>query len=242
MTTPDINPRSRALPLLLVLTLLLVVFQPWRHLPDAWNPQAALHIDHALTPVTQWKLHRLSDDPEQCRAVLAAAPPGALDHLELEDHTPASGCPLSDVVRVRATSVAFNAPFTAACPLAVRWLMFERQAMQPLAREVFGGDVQRIDHFGSFACRNVYHRTSGRLSEHATASALDVAAFRFADGRVVTVLDGWGEADDDSNANRFLRGVHSDACRYFGTVLGPDYNAPHANHFHLGLRGHRFCR
>lgn len=242
MTEADPSRRSRAPFLLFLLALLLVIFQPWRQLPDEWNPQAPLHVDHALTPVTHWKLHRIGNHPEDCMAVLAAAPPGALDHIELEDHTPAAGCPLSNVVRVRESSVAFNAPFTAACPLAVRWVMFERQALQAQAREVFDAEVRRVDHFGSFACRNVYHRSSGRPSEHATASALDVATFRLSNGRVISVLDGWGPADDDSDANRFLRGVHRDACRYFGTVLGPDYNAPHANHFHLGLRGHRFCR
>ncbi|MEC8937804.1 MAG: extensin family protein, partial [Pseudomonadota bacterium] len=28
----------------------------------------------------------------------------------------------------------------------------------------------------------------------------------------------------------------------FGNVLGPEYNAAHADHFHLGMRGFRLCR
>ena len=42
--------------------------------------------------------------------------------------------------------------------------------------------------FGSFACRNIYHRQQARRSEHATADALDVSGFRLADGRRVSVL------------------------------------------------------
>ena len=53
------------------------------------------------------------------------------------------------------------------------------------------------------------------------------------------MLDGWnGRADE----RRFLRIVHQSACKRFGTVLGPDYNAAHANHFHVETRGRGFCR
>ncbi|MBU2089188.1 MAG: extensin family protein, partial [Alphaproteobacteria bacterium] len=32
------------------------------------------------------------------------------------------------------------------------------------------------------------------------------------------------------------------ACRYFNTVLGPEYNTAHADHFHLDLGKSRICR
>jgi hypothetical protein len=37
--------------------------------------------------------------------------------------------------------------------------------------------------------------------------------------------------------------LHEDACRRFGTVLGPDANAAHKNHFHLDMKKRRkgFC-
>lgn len=44
---------------------------------------------------------------------------------------------------------------------------------------------------------------------------------------------------------RFLREAHSSACRIFGTVLGPEANKAHLNHFHIDLaernRGN-YCR
>ncbi|HEY9549063.1 MAG TPA: extensin family protein [Kiloniellaceae bacterium] len=40
----------------------------------------------------------------------------------------------------------------------------------------------------------------------------------------------------------FLAQVHDAACRRFGTVLGPDYNAVHADHFHLQMGGFGICR
>ena len=41
----------------------------------------------------------------------------------------------------------------------------------------------------------------------------------------------------------FVRHVHDAACRDFGTVLGPDANEAHKNHFHLDMKGRRssFC-
>ncbi|MDX2204269.1 MAG: extensin family protein [Hyphomicrobiaceae bacterium] len=37
------------------------------------------------------------------------------------------------------------------------------------------------------------------------------------------------------NKAEFLRGAHKAACRIFGTVLGPEANKTHRNHFHLDM-------
>ena len=73
----------------------------------------------------------------------------------------------------------------------------------------------------------------------ASQEALDVAAFRLADGRRIVLLDDW---EGDDSAATFLRRVRDGACDVFGTTLGPDYNAAHANHFHLGMQGMSLCR
>ncbi|WP_224552971.1 extensin family protein [Pectobacterium versatile] len=80
---------------------------------------------------------------------------------------------------------------------------------------------------------------SGRLSEHATADAWDIAAFRLSDGRQISVLNQWSEADDRGS---YLRNTFRESCRFFGNSLGPEYNAAHANHFHFGMRGFGVCR
>jgi hypothetical protein len=61
-----------------------------------------------------------------------------------------------------------------------------------------------------------------------------------ADGRRITILQGWRSNDDD--VRRFLRIIHSSACKRFGTVLSPDYNAAHQNHLHLEDDHAGFCR
>ncbi|WP_110686460.1 extensin family protein [Salinicola aestuarinus] len=206
-------------------------------IPREWNPLAPLNVDDPVTVMTSLKLKRLTGDRDGCLAALNTAP--QVSYAPLEDYTPVAGCPLENVVRLARTGVTFNASFVATCPMALAWTMFERHELQPLAERTFGQRVASVQHYGSFACRNIYHRKNARRSDHATASALDVAAFRLADGRRIGLLEDW-EGDDD--ASRFLKEAQKGACHYFGTVLGPDYNAAHANHFHLGMRGIAFCR
>ena len=53
---------------------------------------------------------------------------------------------------------------------------------------------------------------------------------RLADGRTINVLTDWPKDNQDA---RFLRQVRDAACDVFSVVLSPDYNAAHADHFHL---------
>lgn len=226
------------------LLLIVMAFDAMRSVPlvpPAWNPFEPLALSHAMNPVVRWKLAKLKSDPELCLAVLATAAEGTLDYLPLQDYTPVETCPLHNVVRVSSTRLKYNAPFTLSCPLLVRWTMFEQQQLQPLALTHKNSSITAIDHFGTFACRNVYGREVGRRSQHATASAFDVAAFHFENGEVASVLNDWDNAKKPDNS-AFLHEVHDAACSYFGTVLGPDYNEPHANHFHLDTSNFNLCR
>lgn len=218
-----------------------VLTRPWDHIPPHWHPWQPLAIDHPMTVVSKWKLSQLKDDPQQCLAVLETAPEGAVDYLALDDYTPVAGCPLTNVVRVSRTGVRFSSSFTVTCSLAVAWVMFERQQLQPLAQQHLDSPLVRVDHLGSFACRNIYHREGARRSQHATANAFDVAGFRFENGQQVSVLQHWDD-EDAAYKSAFLKETHDAACGYFGTVLGPDYNQPHENHFHFDGGGFGFCR
>ena len=71
------------------------------------------------------------------------------------------------------------------------------------------------------------------------SAALDVAGVRLRDGRRISLTDDW--QGDDAEAH-FLRRIRDEACRIFGTVLSPDYNAVHRDHLHLEATDTRFCR
>lgn len=207
----------------------------WR-LPNAWNPWAVLDVQQAPNLLTAYKLSRLRDDPELCRRSLQTS---TLRVKSQADSPPDANCPLHNVWRVEGGQARVSSSFLASCPLAVAYALFEVHSLQPAAQRVFGQPVTQVDHLGSFACRNVYHRKQGRLSQHATANALDISGFRLKDGQRIVLLSDWqGEGDKA----RFLRQVRDGACDSFSTVLGTDYNAAHRNHFHLDMGFWQVCR
>lgn len=147
--------------------------------------------------------------------------------------------PLRNVWRIDGGQARLGGSFLASCPLAVAYALFENHGLQPVAQRVLGQSVAQVDHLGSFACRNVYHRKQGRLSQHATADALDISGFRLRDGQRIVLARDWQAGGQKAE---FLRQVQRAACDSFSTVLGPDYNAAHHNHFHVDMGRWQICR
>lgn len=225
--------------LVLCLVLMALAAYAWRlgwRLPDAWNPWAALDVREPPNLLTPFKLGRLQDNPQLCEQALATS---GLRYRQQADSPADAPCPLVNVVRVEGASVRLSSSFLASCPLAVAYALFERHALQPAAQRAFSQAVVQVDHLGSFACRNMYNRKNGRLSQHASANALDIAGFRLADGQRIQLLKDW---PGEGAKARFLRDLHAGACDSFNTVLGPDYNAAHRNHFHLDMGFWQVCR
>ena len=115
------------------------------------------------------------------------------------------------------------------CPMAAGFASWVRFDVDRAARSLLGSPLVKVETMGSYDCRTV--AGTDKLSAHATASAIDVSGFVLANGRRITVLGNWlggtlAERD-------FLWAVRESACRRFGMVLGPQYNAAHRNHFHI---------
>nr|WP_286088012.1 extensin family protein [Enterobacter bugandensis] len=208
----------------------------YRWLPSYYNPFTPLNLDDPPGRITQYKLRRLT--PEACASLLAQANQKKLIRTQAVADS-GGECPLNNVVRVRDFGpVSLNGSFLASCPLALSSALFVNQQARPLTKRFTGSELTRIEHLGSFACRNIYHRPDARRSEHATAEALDIAAFRLANGERVTVLNGWKSA----KTQPWLKALLAASCGYYGNGLGPEFNAAHASHFHLGMRGFGLCR
>ncbi|MDH7975694.1 extensin family protein [Sphingomonas sp. AR_OL41] len=127
------------------------------------------------------------------------------------------------------------------CELADAFTGWTRHAVVPAAYQILGSELVRVESMGSYACRNVIGAGGPeKLSGHAIANAVDVSGFVLQDGRRITVEQGWRSADPRIRA--FFAAIHTSACKRFGTVLSPDYNAAHYNHLHLEDDHKRFCR
>jgi len=171
----------------------------------------------------------------QCIGKLAGL--GA-QYTPLPDRSFGGGCTVNGAVRLDRISVPVNGIGPMACALAQNFTAWVRYGVQPAARIYLGSEVVRVDSFGTYACRNV--AGSGRLSEHARANAVDIAAFLLADGRRISIQNDWY---GDEGSRQFLRVVRNSACKRFRTVLSPDYNAAHHDHLHFDMGGKgAYCR
>jgi len=229
--------RLAALTFALAASLLaLAVSRGRTSLPPEWSPWVALDVNAPPNFLTRYKLSRVSGHAELCAAVLADA---AMTYRQLPDEATGPECGLFDAVTIERTASEVGQPFSLTCRAAVSLALWEKHVVAPAAERHLASQVQRIEHFGSYACRNVYGRPDSTRSRHATAEALDVAGFVLADGRRIRVLGDWNE---DSAAAEFLHEVRDGACRFFDGVLSPDHNAAHRDHLHLDRGTYRYCR
>ncbi len=133
---------------------------------------------------------------------------------------------------VAAGPVAVRPAATLACPLVSvldRWLA---ETVQPAAQRWFGSRVAEIKQISAYSCRGMNGNPNAHISEHAFGNALDIAAFTLADGRRITVKDGWHGLPEEQG---FLRDIEAGACQQFTTVLAPGSNAYHYDHIHVDL-------
>jgi hypothetical protein len=182
------------------------------------------------------RLEQLRTDEQACHDALAAAD---VKFTELPAIHASGGCGFDEAVVIKASVAKWKAPevLPMACDLAARLHLWERHVVIPAAEKYLGSPVVEIEAFGSFQCRRV--SGANRLSEHAFAKAADIAAFRLADGRRISVLDHYRSKGPRGD---FLREIRGRACDLFDVTLGPDYNAEHRNHFHLDVGGEHACR
>lgn len=165
-----------------------------------------------------------------------------VDFTPIPDRDYGGGCALAGTVQLLDIGLPVTNIKGLRCGLARSFIGWARFAAAPAARQMLGSDLVRIETYGSYACRNVIGSAAnaGRRSGHAIANAVDVSAFVLRDGRRITIERDW--RSDDPNVRAFIGALHKSACRRFGTVLSPDYNAAHYNHLHLEDDRAGFCR
>jgi hypothetical protein len=237
--------RRAALAVLIAAMLLVVILAAvagLRTKPEdlPWSP---LHLSEPVGLFTGRKLAGLHDKAAKCEALLTEAGVRFTPAPPIRE----GACGYADGLRLdsggaRRIALAPAAPVMS-CPVAAGLAMWEWDVVQPAAQRYLGAAVVAIEQLGTYNCRPIRgHATT--LSEHASADAIDVSAFRLADGTRITVADDWR---GDGPRATFLHTVRNGACKVFATVLSPEYNALHHNHLHLdqaarGAIGWRACR
>lgn len=226
-----------------VLTLLIIAGMGWtvdRYTPRQHLPWRSLSPDAPVGLATRLQLFRVSLSPNATCTKLALS---AQDLSSVPaDPKRISDSPCGwDTARIHyGTNSAPLSPgeATMQCPLSLGNYIWSRE-IDRLAQKYFDQTVTAIYHAGTYSCRRQRGNNSGAWSEHAFANAFDVTGFQLSDGRVISVLKHW---DGDNDERRFLRAVRDEACQIFRVTLSPDYNAAHADHFHVDMGPSSACR
>lgn len=209
-------------------------------------PWAPLDLGERPGLFTGRKLAGLTQDFPKCEALMRHA---GIRYETVPAFSDGDHCGYADGVRFTGGGPRridyLPSDLKIACPVAAALAMWEWNVVQPAALKHFGKRVSAIEHYGSYSCRKIVGRGDGGWSQHATADAVDIRAFRLADATRITVKGDWKGGDAAKEA--FLREVRDGACGLFSITLSPDYNEAHADHFHLdqserGALGWRGCR
>jgi hypothetical protein len=192
-------------------------------------PTARFDLAHPEGWATRSKLTGLVGDDTACFAAFDRANAGYLRRPAIGEGV----CRASQrMILTGDRFVPTMRPANAApgCAVTAAMALWNRDVVQPLAQKHFGQKVVTLENLGSYNCRKIAGRHA--QSEHSTANAIDISAFVLADGTRISVINDWDDADV---RREFLHAVRDGSCDLFSTVLSPDYNRAHADHFHLDM-------
>lgn len=150
------------------------------------------------------------------------------------------GCGIPDAVRVYYVSgVKLSVPSRMDCTTAKALNSWVGKSAIPAFKKL--GGLKELKVAAGYACRTRNNQSGAKISEHGKGRAIDISAFNLENGQSITVLKGWNQR----KFRNALRKVHKDACAPFGTVLGPNADRFHRDHFHFDTARYRsgsYCR
>jgi hypothetical protein len=119
------------------------------------------------------------------------------------------------------------------CEFASVLADYVRLIVAPLGQAMLHAKVVAIETGPGYECRTQDRIIGAKISAHGHGSAVDFVAILLEDRRRVLV-EGQAGADEAS----YFRAIHSAACGWFRTVLGPGADAFHAANMHLDVEQH----
>ena len=170
-----------------------------------------------------------------CPAVLSGTVVGEMIEPIADGICEAQSPLLVTAVRVNGREIGLSSPVTTNCSMAGAFADWVGE-VDAYSGAALDSPIETVTTGTSMMCRNRVGDGDGFVSEHGFANALDIVGFTLADGTAISVEADW----DDAAAlpGRLLRQAHGAACGRFTTVLGPEANAEHEDHFHLDLGCH----
>ena len=151
-----------------------------------------------------------------------------------------NGCGIENAVRVRSVAgITLSQQSVMDCGTASAlksWI--NKGAKRAVGSK--GGGLSGLKVAAHYSCRTRNNQPGAKISEHGKGRAIDISGLILNDGRTISVLQGWHNADSQT-----MRQAHKSACGPFGTVLGPNADRFHQDHFHFDTARHdngAYCR
>jgi len=152
-----------------------------------------------------------------------------------------AGCGVERPVRVSSVDgVVLSQQSIMDCTTAKTLRGWVSNSLKPTIRKR-GGGVKSLSVPSHYSCRTRNSKPGAKISEHGKGRAIDISSINLKDGSKITVLNGWTNRKD----KKVLQKLHASACGPFGTVLGPESDRYHKDHFHFDTaryRGGAYCR
>jgi hypothetical protein len=150
------------------------------------------------------------------------------------------GAPQVLVYRGPEGGVRWSSAPLVTCGMALALARFET-VLQEESTKHFGQRVARIEHLGTYACREMARYDW--VSEHSYANAIDLSVFVLANGRKISVERHFGRpaTEPKTSEGRFLRGLANRLYdeEVFSVVVTEFFDKLHHNHFHLDMARYR---
>jgi hypothetical protein len=201
----------------------------------------------ARLPADRWPSDLVRQEQKNCKARLKSI---TLEYKALTAFGGPNGCGAAAPLEVSSIAgIILSPPIITNCDMAEALYGWIGTSLAEGASADLGKQLVRVNTASDYACRRRNSLSTGKLSEHGRANALDIASLQFSDGSEMSIKGDWSRVGAILGLSRkpiFLKRIRRDACIRFTTVLGPGTDKYHGDHFHVDLaqrrNGYRICK
>lgn len=194
-------------------------------------------VENGLTTANREKRKRL---PDGMKYLCSSKVIIGKTHPPVPAKLPGCGIRKGAIKVYQVEDVTLSTPAVMTCETALALHRWVDNGAQDAVKK-YGGGVSKLKVAAGYSCRTRNNRPGAKISEHGKGKAIDISAIYTKDGSEISVLKDWGRG----KKGRMLKKMHKSACGPFGTVLGPNADRYHRDHFHFDVANHRggaYCR
>jgi hypothetical protein len=216
------------------------------------KPEVPADPDKPDTPKTDEKAEEpapepvQAEDPAELQACMSALKEIGAEFKPVDPINDGEGCGIASPVELSTIlpGIKLEPAGTMRCEAALQLARWTKEMIVPAARiSMPDRKVTGLANASTYICRNRNSATTGKISEHAKGSAVDISTLSFDKGEPLVMKP---RDEDGTPEGAFQRTITTAACLFFKTVLSPGSDATHQDHLHLDVLerkgGYLYCR